>query len=136
MISPPKPPKTLSVALWLVQSLLALLFVGTGVFKLVTPVTTLAGIWPWAGEYPSLVRATGVVDLLGGIGLVVPALTRIRPGITVLAALGCAALMVVAIGFHVLRGEAANTPFNVIMLALALFVAWGRRTKAPIHART
>ena len=127
--------KPLHIALWIAQALLALLFIGTGIFKLVTPIATLAGMWPWAGDYPTLLRFTGIVDLLGGIGVVLPALTRIRLELTVWAALGCAALMVSAIAFHLSRGEGANTPFNVVMLAIAIFVFWGRRTKAPINPR-
>ena len=135
MTSQQQPSKTLHIALWIAQALVALVFVGTGLFKLVTPVSTLAGLWPWAGEYPNLLRSTGVMDLGGGIGIVLPALTRIRPRLTVLAALGCVALMVGAIVFHLSRGEGANTPFNIVMLALALFVFWGRRTKVPINQR-
>ncbi len=126
----PEIAKNLHVALWIAQTLLALVFIGTGVFKLVTPIATLAGMWPWVGEYPTLLRLTGLLDLLSGIGVVLPALTRIRPELTLLAALGCAALIVSAIVFHLSRGEGANTPLNFVMLALALFVFWGRRTKA------
>ena len=135
MTSRLQPSKTLQISLWIVQALLALLFIGTGIFKLVTPIATLAGMWPWAGEYPTLLRLTGIFDLLGGIGIVLPALTRIKPELTVWAALGCAVLMVSAIGFHLSRGEGANTPFNIVVLALALFVFWGRRTKAPLNPR-
>ena len=132
MTTQPNLSKPLNIGLWVAQALLALVFIGTGVFKLVTPIATLAGMWPWAGEYPVLVRLTGILDLCGGIGIVLPALTRIRPRLTVLAALGCAALMAGAIVFHLSRGEGANTPFNVVMLVLALFVWWGRRAKTPI----
>ncbi|MFT3770975.1 MAG: DoxX family protein [Minicystis sp.] len=91
---------------------------------------------PWAGQVPaSFLHATGVIDLCGGIGVVLPSLTRIKPGLGVLAALGCAALQVSAIVFHISRGEAANTPFNVLLVALALFVFWGRRYRAPIAPR-
>lgn len=135
MTSQQQPSKILHIALWIAQALLALVFVGTGLFKLVTPIATLAELWPWAGEYPNLLRLTGVIDLCGGIGIVLPTLSRIRPQLTVLAALGCAALMLGAIVFHLSRGEGANTPFNVVMLALALFVFWGRRTKVPINAK-
>lgn len=72
---------------------------------------------------------------LGGLGLLLPSSSRIKPGLTVLAALGCAVLMGAAILFHLSRGEAASTPFNVLLAALALFVAWGRRSKAPIAPR-
>ena len=135
MTSPQPPAKALRIALWVAQALLALTLLPTGVLKLALPIPTLAALWPWAGEHPALVRATGGADVLGGLGLLLPALTRIRPALTVPAALGCALLQVCAIGFHLARGEAANTPFNGFVLALALFVAWGRWTKAPLAAR-
>lgn len=136
MTSQSKKTKTLHIILWITQALLALLFISTGIFKLVTPVSTIAGMWPWAGEYPNLLRVTGIFDLGGGIGLILPALTGIKPGLTVVAALGCAALQLSAIVFHFSRGEATNTPFNFVMLGFVLFVFWGRGTKAPINPRT
>jgi hypothetical protein len=75
--------------------------------------------------------ATAIFDLCGGVGILLPAVTRIKPGLTVLAALGCAALQLCAIVFHLSRGEAANTPFNFLLVGLAVFVAWGRRFRAP-----
>ncbi|HEY0882496.1 MAG TPA: DoxX family protein [Archangium sp.] len=125
----------LSIGLWIAQVLLALTFVGGGVWKLMTPVETVAPMMPWAGELPALFRFTGVIDLLGGLGVLLPSLTRIKPRLTVLAALGCALLMLAAIGFHFSRGEAANTPFNFVLLGLSLFVAWGREKRAPITPR-
>lgn len=128
--------RTVRVCLWVVQILLFLVFTGTGLWKLFTPIPQLAAMIPWAGEVPApFLHATGVLDLLGGIGILLPAVTRIAPALTVLAALGCAALQVGAIVFHLSRGEVADTPFNVLLAALALFVAWGRRLKAPIAAR-
>jgi DoxX-like protein len=127
---------SLSTVLWLVQGLLALTFVGTGFWKLGTPIAELAAKMPWMGEVsPSFLYATALFDILGGFGVLVPSLTRIKPRLTVLAALGCAALMTGAIVFHVSRGEAANTPFNLLLVALALFVAWGRHSKLPIAPR-
>jgi hypothetical protein len=78
---------------------------------------------------------TAFFDFAGGIGIVLPSLTRIQPRVAVLAALGCAALQASAIVFHVTRGEAASTPFNLFLVALAVFVAWGRWAKAPITPR-
>ena len=135
MAPQPNKSKPLHIALWIVQALLALTFIGGGLFKLVTPITTLTGIWSWTGEYPNLLRLTAILDVCGGLGLVLPALTRIRPGLTVLAALGCAALMVSAIVFHLVRGEGADTPINVVLLALLLFVWWGRGRETPINAQ-
>jgi uncharacterized membrane protein YphA (DoxX/SURF4 family) len=128
MVSQQKNSKNRHIALWVVQILLALSFIGSGLFKLVTPVSTLAEMWRWAGEYPNLLRFTAVLDLGGGIGIVLPAFIR-KPGLIVWAALGLAMLMVCAIVFHLSRGEAANTPFNFVMLALAQFVFWGRRMR-------
>ena len=128
----PKPGKGLTIALWTAQVLLFLLFAGTGVWKLTTPVAALAAKFPWMGEVsPAFLRLTGVFDLLGGVGVLLPTLTRVKPGLTVLAALGCALLQLSAIVFHVARGEAANTPFNFLLVALSAFVLWGRRRARP-----
>ena len=125
-----------NIGLWIVQSLLALTFVGTGIWKLTTPIPELAAMVPWMGEVsPGFLTMTAVFDLLGGLGVLLPSVTRIKPGLTVLAALGCAALQASAIVFHVSRGEAVATPFNLLLVALSLFVAWGRRSKAPILPR-
>jgi hypothetical protein len=83
---------------------------------------------------PGFLYFTAGADLAGGLGVLLPSLTRIKPGLTLLAALGLAALQASAIVFHVSRGEAAKTPFNVLLVALAAFVAWGRR-RAPIAPR-
>ncbi|WP_224241092.1 DoxX family protein [Hyalangium gracile] len=131
-----RPTQALSIGLWVVQALLGLVFAGTGVWKLLTPIPRLAEMIPWAGQVPeAFLYATAVSDLCGGLGIVLPALTRIKPGLTVLAALGCAALQLPAIIFHFSRGEAANTPFNFLLVALSLFVFWGRRYRAPIPPR-
>jgi uncharacterized membrane protein len=128
-----RPPKGLSISLWIVQGLLALTLAGTGLWKLAAPIPGLAAKMPWMGQVsPSFLYVTAVLDILGGLGVLLPSVTRIKPGLAVLAALGCVALMAGAILFHLSRGEAADTPFNFLLLALSLFVAWGRRSKAPI----
>jgi hypothetical protein len=130
------PAKSLNVILWVVQTLLALTFVGGGLWKLATPIPDLAAKMPWMGQVsPSFLHLTATFDILGGLGVFLPSLTRIKPGLTVVAALGCVALMVAAIIFHFSRGEGANTPFNFVLVALSLFVAWGRRSKAAIEPR-
>jgi hypothetical protein len=67
---------------------------------------------------------------------VLPSATRVKPALTVLAALGCVALQACAVAFHISRGEGANTPFNFLLIALSLLVAWGRHRKAPIEPRS
>lgn len=129
--------KRLNIALWIVQGLLALTFVGTGLWKLATPIPDLASRMPWMGQVsPAFLQATAALDILGGLGVLLPSLTRINPRLAVLGALGCVGLMAGAILFHVQRGEAANTPFNFFLAALAAFVAWGRFRKAPIAPRS
>lgn len=129
-------PKILNVALWIAQALLALTLVLGALWKLATPIPDLAAQMRWMGQVsPTFLYTTAVFDLLGGLGVVLPSITRIQPRLTVLAALACVALMASAIVFHVSRGEAANTPFNFLVAALALFVAWGRWRAAPIAPR-
>lgn len=128
--------RALNVGLWIVQWLLAVTFVGTGVWKLATPIAELAQAMPWMGEVaPSILYATAIADVAVGLGILLPSLTRIKPSLTVEAAYACAAFMACAFAFHLSRGEGASTPFNVLIAVLALFVAWGRRTKVPIEPR-
>lgn len=131
-----RPLAGLNITLWIVQALLGLTFAGTAVWKLLTPIPDLASQMPWMGQVsPAFLYTTAVLDLLCGLGILLPSLTRIKPRLTVLGALGGVGLMLGAIVFHVSRGEAANTPFNFVLLGLSLFVAWGRHAKAPITPR-
>jgi hypothetical protein len=130
------PSRGLHFGLWAVQWLLGLMFVGTGLWKVATPIPELAAKMPWMGQVsPSFLYLTALFDTLGGLGILLPSVTRIKPGLAVLGALGCVGLMAGAIVFHFSRGEAANTPFNFVLVALSLFVAWGRHSKAPIAPR-
>jgi hypothetical protein len=136
-LQPAATPKGFNIALWIVQGLLTLTFIGTGLWKLATPIPDLASKMPWMGQVsPAFLRATAVFDLLGGLGVLLPSLIRIKPRLAVLGALGCVGLMAGAIIFHIQRGEAANTPFNFFLALLAAFVVWGRLRKAPIDPRS
>jgi len=124
-----------NILLWLVQILLACAFGMAGVMKSTQPVDVLAanGI-AWAPQLPlALVRFIGVSEFLGAVGLILPALTKIKPFLTPLAALGLLTIMILAMGFHVSRGEAGALPANIVLGGLAAFVAWGRTSKAPIR---
>ena len=128
--------KPLRFALWTAQALVAAMFCMSGFMKLATPIHELAAMMPWAGQVPpGFVRFIGLVDFVGGIGILLPALTRIKPRLTVLAALGCVVLQVLAFGFHAWRGEFAVLPVNVVLLALSAFVFWGRSKKVPVAPR-
>jgi putative oxidoreductase len=125
----------MNIALWIVQLLLALLFGFAGATKTFTPIDQLAQQMPWVAEQPGLIRFIGISELLGALGLILPAATRIKPGLTALAAVGLAVIMVLAVGFHAMRGEWSSIATNVVILAFALFVAWGRTKRAPIPPR-
>ena len=128
-----KPSTSIQIALWSAQLIVASVFIMSGFVKLTTPIPELAKMMPWTGEYAAwFVRTIAVIDLAGGIGILLPALTRIKPNLTILAALGCAVLQVFAMIFHLSRGEAMVVPFNVVLLGLSLLVLWGRSKKAPI----
>ena len=130
------PSPTLNLVLWIVQGLLAVMYIGTAFWKVLTPIPTLAGMIPWAGQVaPAFLYFTGLADLAGGLGLILPDATRILPRLTVAAAVGTVALQVSAIVFHFSRGEYGNTPFNFFLVGAGLFVAWGRLVKAPITPR-
>jgi hypothetical protein len=84
-----RPSSGIHIGLWIVQGLLSLTFAGGGVWKLATPIPELATKMPWMGQVsPSLLYATAVFDILGGLGVLMPSVTRIKPGLTVLAARG------------------------------------------------
>jgi uncharacterized membrane protein YphA (DoxX/SURF4 family) len=136
--SPVPSRKVLRVALWVAQILLAAVFGLAGFMKLTQPIATLAQMLKWPGDVPwELVRFIGTMELLGTVGIILPAATRIMPRLTALAALGFAAIQVLAIPFHISRGEAAMAlPLNIPLLALAVFVAWGRYKAAPIAPKT
>jgi hypothetical protein len=102
---------------------LFLFLVLTGLVKIFLPIETLASMWVWPGQYPWLARSTAWIDLAGGLGVLLPPLTRIRPRVTVLAAVGCISLQLCAITFHLSRGEAYVTPINFLVLALSIAVA-------------
>ncbi len=132
----PSASKPLRIALWIAQAIVFVVFVGSGFVKLTMPIPELSAMMPWTGQYsPSFVRFIGMVDMAGGLGILLPALTRIKPTLTVWAALGCATLQVLAIAFHVSRSEFMVLPLNFVLLPLSLFVLWGRSKRAPITAR-
>lgn len=126
----------LHVTLWIVQILLALAFGAAGFMKLFQPIDALTAAMGWPGDVPSaLVRLIGTAELAGALGLILPSATRIRPGLTPLAALGLIVVMVLAAGFHLTRGEGAMIVPNLVLGALAAFVAWGRGKAGPIAPR-
>jgi uncharacterized membrane protein YphA (DoxX/SURF4 family) len=123
-----------NVALWIVQVLLALIFLFTGSMKLLLPVEQLTAGSPLPGFF---IQFIGVAEVIGAIGLILPALLKIQPGLTPLAAAG---LVIIMIGATVLTaigmgGEGVAPILALIPLVvglLAAFVAYGRWRLAPI----
>lgn len=133
MTTQPKKSKTLHIVLWILQVLLASMLLWAGFTKLFEPIVKLSTMWPWTGQVPvAFVKFTGVVDILGAMGLILPSLSRIKPKLTPIAAIALCVLMVCAIVFHVARGEASHIGINIMFIGIAAFVAWGRLTKAVI----
>lgn len=128
--------KKLSIVLWVAQILLAAMFLMAGVMKLTSPIETLAESLPWVTIVPVvLIRFIGLSEFLGGLGLLLPSILRIKPQLTVWAGRGLAVVMVLAVIFHGLRGEFSAIGMNVVLMAVALFIVWGRSKKATITTK-
>src|SRR3990167_9415762 len=113
----------MTYALWIVQGLLALIFLFAGGMKLVLPLEVLTAQMPLPGLF---VRFIGVAEVLGAIGLILPGLLRIRPGLTPLAAAGLAIILVGAMVVTVAGGDVALAVVPVVVGRLSAFVAYGR----------
>ena len=121
----------MTVALWIGQGLLAAVFVGAAVTKLKNNRETYAAARPpmttFALHMPTwLFKTLGVMELAGAIGVIVPAATGVAPWLTTAAAIGLGLLMVGALIDHARREERQAYPINVVLIAVAAFVAAGR----------
>ncbi len=131
------PSKAIQIAIWMAQVLLFLAFGMAGVMKSTMPIAELSKTMAWVGRLPpGLVRFIGGAELSGALGLLLPSLTRIRPGLTPLAAAGLLTIQVLAAGHHLMNGEASLVPINLVFGSMAAFIVWGRWKRAPITPRT
>ncbi|MEV6520568.1 DoxX family protein [Longispora sp. NPDC051575] len=131
--------RKLNGSLWVLQVLGGFFFAGSGFGKVLLYDDALYAAAPravaWYAAVPqSLIVLIGIVEVLGGLGLILPALTRVAPTLTPLAGAGLALTMVLAAGFHVLRGEYELVPANVVLGGVAAFVAFGRWTPRPVRS--
>jgi uncharacterized membrane protein YphA (DoxX/SURF4 family) len=123
----------MNTALWIIQVLLALIFLITGLLKVTQPIERLAKHMSWVKDTtPQAVRLIGVVELLGAVGVILPALMGILPWLTPIAAVGLVMTMIGAVITHLRLREPAQLPINIVLLALAAFVVYGRFVLMPI----
>jgi uncharacterized membrane protein YphA (DoxX/SURF4 family) len=117
-----------NVVLWIVAGLLAVAFLAAGLMKLTQPKKKLADSgMGWTEDFSDgAVKGIGALEVLGAVGLILPAALGIVPVLVPIAATGLALLMLGAAVTHARRKESTNIVVNVVLLALAAFVAWGR----------
>jgi uncharacterized membrane protein YphA (DoxX/SURF4 family) len=118
----------MSTALWVVQALLALLFLFAGAMKFIMPIEEMTKQVPLPGLFLHFI---GVAEVLGAFGLILPWLLRIRPALTPLAAAGLVIIMIGATGLMLATGGIGQALFPLVVGVLAAFVAYGRWRLAP-----
>ncbi len=119
----------MNLALWIVAGLLAAVFLLAGTIKLIVPKEKLAAAagGGWVEDFSAgFVKALGAVEILGAVGLILPALLDIAPVLVPLAALGLGLIMIGAALVEFRRQEFKHVLVNLTYLALIAFVAWGR----------
>lgn len=123
----------MDIILWIAQGLLGIgfLFIGFNHATRAQQMKTMPNMAWMEAVPPALMTFIGVCEMAGGIGVVLPALTGILPWLTVWAAVGLALVMVFAGIFHVARREYRNLVSNIVLFAVAAFVAYGRFALLP-----
>lgn len=117
----------MNIALWVIQVLLALTFLGSGITKLARPRLALVGQLPYVADFSDTqVKGIGTLEVLAAIGLIVPPLLHVGTFLTPLAAVGLVLLMGGAIATHLRRREPQMVAVNVVLLILAAVVAIAR----------
>jgi uncharacterized membrane protein len=113
------------IAYWIVAGLLAAVYAFGGAKKLVQSQQQLAPMMGWVDTVPMRqVRLIGLVEVLGALGLILPPLTGVAPGLAVAAAIGLAVVQIGAFRLHLSRHELGDLPLNVGLFALAVAAAW------------
>ena len=121
----------MNIVLWVIQGLLAALFLLTGFLKVSQPKEQLlTRMHALEDLSPATIKAIGTLEIMATLGLILPQLTSILPWLTPVAAIGCALLMIGATITHIRRNEKSFI-VTVVFLLLALFVAYGRFVLVP-----
>ena len=122
----------MNTALWIVQGILALMFLMAGAMKLMKPKEEMAEKMAWVEDFSQTqIRGIGALEVLGALGLILPPVTGILPWLAPVAAIGLVLTMIGAAMTHQKRGEMQMIGMNVMLLVLAAFVAYGRFVSVP-----
>ena len=123
----------MNLVLWIAAAVLAVAFLAAGAMKLTQPKEKLAQSgMGWTEDFsPAAIKAIGALEVLAAIGLIVPAALDIVPDLVPVAAVGLVVLMLGAAVTHLRRKESQMVVVNVVLIALAAFVAWGRFDAQP-----
>lgn len=124
----------MKIVVWAVSILLALAFLAVGGMKLLTPAADLGRA---ANGIPvALMKVAGAAEVLGAVGLILPAATRITPVLTPLAAVGLTATMVGATIANVVVGAYSAVPMTVVLGLAAALIAWARFGRCAVEPRS
>lgn len=113
------------IAYWIVAGITALLWLVAGGQKVARSRAQLEPMMAWAPTFPAwAVKTIGALEILGAIGLILPPLTGILPVLAFVASIGLVLIQIIAIVFHLVRGEAKVLGFNAIILVLSAVTLW------------
>lgn len=118
----------MEIALWVIQFFLAVAFFFAGLVKATRPLEQLEEIvGGWVHDVPlPVIRVVGALEIVGAVGLVVPALVGVAPWLTWLSAIGLLVFMAGAVVIHGRRRESREVVSNLVLIALLVVVVWGR----------
>ncbi len=123
----------MNIVLWVLQILLALAFLGAGIMKVSQPIANLKKNMSWVEATPvGVVRTIGVLEILGALGLILPAVTHILTWLTPVAAIGLVLTMIGAMILHIRLKETNRLVAPIVLLILALIIVYGRFALVPL----
>lgn len=107
-----------------------------GIAKMTTALPDLAEAIPWVNDLPAfMVRLIGLAEFLAGVGLIMPGVLQMKPEFIPKAALGLVVIMLLAMIYHIVKGEFNELVLNLVLGMAAAFIVWGRSKKIPIRSK-
>ena len=124
------------LSFWVAQTILAGVFFLQGLMKLIIPVESLAQTHFWINVAPEwIVKLIGLIEVLAGVGLILPAMLQYRPEWSMRAAYGVLLLLMLATTFHIIRGEWSNLTTIILLAAIDIYFIWGRLKVEPLREK-